>query len=88
MCFLDPLLCALHNVVSDSFNFDLGAFELVVGPVDIWIESSEPRVSQDEVIFPYVSDIESLSEFLLSLFDKEVAIMGDFSILFMDPSTV
>ena len=66
--------------MSDGFDFDLGAFELVVGPINIWIESSEPRVSQDKVIFSYVSDIESLSELLLSLLDKEVAVVSDFPI--------
>ena len=66
--------------MSDGFNFDLGAFELVVGLVDLWIESSEPRVSQDEVVFPNVSDVELLSQLLLSLFDKEVAVVSDFSI--------
>jgi len=44
-CFFDPLLCMCDDVMSDSFNFDLGAPELVVGPVDIWVKSSEPRVA-------------------------------------------
>ena len=66
--------------MSDGFNFDLGAFKLVVSPIDIWIESSEPRVSQDEVVFPYVGDVELLSELLLSLFNKEVTVVSNFSI--------
>ena len=66
--------------MSDGFDLDLGAFKLVIGPINIRIESSEPRVSQDKVVFSYVSDIESLSEFLLSLLDKKVAVVGDFSI--------
>ena len=66
--------------MSDGFDSDLGAFKLVVGPIDIWIESSEPGVSKDEVVFSDVSNVESLSELLLSLLNKEVAIVGNFSI--------
>ena len=66
--------------MSNGLDFDLGAFELVIGPIDIWVESLEPRISQDEVVFSYVSDIKSLSEFLLSFFDKKIAIVSNFSI--------
>ena len=44
-CFFDLLFCMCDNVVSNCFDFDLGAPELVVGPIDIWVKSSEPRVS-------------------------------------------
>ena len=66
--------------MSNGLDFDLGAFKLVASPVDVWVESSEPRVPQDKVVFSYVSDVESLPEFLLSLFDKKVAVISNFSI--------
>jgi len=44
-CFFDPLLCTYDDVVSDCLDFDLGAFELVVGPINVWVKSLEPRVA-------------------------------------------
>jgi len=66
--------------MSDGFDFDLGALKLVISPIYIWVEPSEPRVPQDKVILSYVGNIEPLSESLLSLFDKEVTVVSDFSI--------
>jgi len=45
VCFFDLLLCTCDDIMTDCLDFDLGAFELVVGPINIWVKSLEPRVA-------------------------------------------
>ena len=85
MCFFEPFFCAFHDVISDGFDFDLRAFELVACPINVWVESLELGIPKDEVILSNVSNIESLPEFLLSLFDEEVTVMDDLSIFVHGP---
>jgi hypothetical protein len=74
---LDEVSDLLIPSVQEGFCEDFGSFELRVLPVDFWGEGSTPGVAKDKAIFSEVGDIESLSFFLVSSYDHEVACMGD-----------
>ena len=74
---LDEVSDLLIPSVQEGFCEDFGSFELRVLPVDFWGKGSTPGVAKDKAISPEVGDIESLSLFLVSSYDHEVACMSD-----------
>ena len=74
---LDEVSDLLVPSIQEGFCEDFWSFELCILPVDFWGKGSTPGVAKDKSISSEVGDIKSLSLFLVSSYDHEVACVGD-----------
>ena len=51
--------------------------KFIFGPIDFRVKCAELRVTKDQPIATKVCDIESFSDFLISLGYEEIKVVGD-----------